>query len=122
MCSLFNISTRQYYITIKNNEAPTVQLLSTPPSQQLLLDDEENHILSQILVHQVVNDCLTSWDIRDMASDIYKIKTCKERSFSRDWARIFLRRHFDELEKIKTCSIDDDRANIDLEEVQRYIA
>lgn len=122
ICSLFNISTRRYYKAINNNEKPTVQLLSMPPSQQLLLADEESHILSQVFEHQVNNDCLTSRDIRDMASDIYKIRTGDERSFSRDWARNFLRRHSDELDKIKTCSVDDDRANIDLEEVKRYIS
>ena len=57
ICSLFNISTRRYYKAINNNETPTVQLLPMPPSQQLLLDDEENHILSQVFEHQVNNDC-----------------------------------------------------------------
>ena len=84
-------------------------------------NEEENLIIQQIFQHHVDNDCLTSLDVRDIASKILNERTGDERSFSRDWVRNFLKRHADEIDKIKTCSVDDDRANIDLEEVNTYI-
>lgn len=88
---------------------------------KILGNEEENFIIHQIFNHQFDNDFFTSRDVRDIASEIFKEPTGDERSFSRDWVRNFLKRHADEIDKIKTCSVDDDRANIDLEEVNTYI-
>lgn len=121
LCSIFSISTRHYYKVLRNTPIPASPSCPQPPSQQLLSDEEEEFILKQIFDHQVDNDCLTTRDIRDVAAEVYKQRTGEERSFSRDWIRNFIRRHSDEVDKVKTCSVDDDRANIDLNEVKTYI-
>ncbi len=121
ICFLFNISTRRYYKVLNDVPCSNSPGKPQPPSQQLLTAEEEIHIIGLIHSHQVDNDCLTSRDLRLLAAELLKIRTGEERSFSREWSRNFLRRHSDQIDKTKASAVDDDRANIDLDEVKRYI-
>ena len=67
------------------------------------------------------NDCLTSREVRENASILYKTRTGVDRSFSRDWVRNFIKRHSEKIGKQKAKSIEEDRTKISPEEVERYI-
>ena len=116
---LLGISNKSYYKAIRNEAVESK--IPIPPSRQLLTNDEEEKILSQIHSQQLQNDCWTGKDIRDAASLIYKERTGIDRSFSRDWLANFVARHEDFIKKVKAACIDDSRASINPNEVQKYI-
>ena len=119
LIKLLGISNDAYYRAIRNIpiSAPTVRIL---PSRLLLTPEEEQEIVRMIHEQQTQNDCWSSKDIRDFASSLFKEKTGEDRSFSREWFFDFKTRHKNEIEKIKACCVDDLRAEISIDEVERY--
>ena len=120
ICKIFMISSRKYYKAIRG-EAPFDNKLRKAPTSQLLTNEEETKIIDIIKQHQLDNDCLTGYEIREIASTLYKDRTSIERNFSRDWFRDFIRRHSSVIKKQKAQSLEEERSNISLNEVQRYI-
>lgn len=121
LCAVMNISTRKYYKTIKGVSSNKENIAFCPPPTQLLTTEEEEIIIQNIRSAQINNDCLTGKNVRDLASNLYRNRTTKIREFSRDWCWKFLQRHSDKIAKVSASSIDDSRASIDLNEVERYI-
>lgn len=119
LIKLLGISNDAYYRAIRNIpiSAPTVRIL---PSRLLLTPEEEQEIVRMIHEQQTQNDCWSSKDIRDFASSLFKEKTGEDRSFSREWFFDFKTRHKNEIEKIKACCVNDLRAEISIDEVERY--
>ena len=119
--NLLSISNDRYYNSIneKEKQFPNPAL---PPSQRLLSDLEEDEIIAQIHIQQMQNDCLDGRGIRLLATKIYKRSTGEEKPFSRDWLMDFRNRHKDTIEKVSAESVGDDRGNIDIEDVNRYIS
>ena len=79
-------------------------------------------MIDEIEKHQFDNDCLTSSDIRDLAETIFKQRTGIVKPFMRDWCHDFKERYKDEIEKTKAPSLDNERASISLDHVNRYIS
>ena len=120
ICKVLTISTRGYY-KIMRGEVSACKDLKKVPTTQLLTGEEEEQLIQIIHQHQLQNDCLTSRDVRENASVLYKARTGVERSFSRDWFRNFILRHSEEIGKQKAKSIEEDRTKISPVEVERYI-
>lgn len=118
---LLNISNNRYYHAL-NEDAKTFQIQLAPPSQRLLTEEEENDIIMQIHIHQLQNDCLTGKEIRKIASDLYHKRTGTLKEFSRDWIMDFRNRQKDNIEKVSASSVDENRANISIDEVNRYLS
>lgn len=117
---LLEISNDKYYNSLKDKEnRPENQVL--PPSQRLLNDDEELEVIANIHINQMSNDCLDGKGIRLVASQIYHRKTGIEKVFSRDWFMDFKERHKEEIKKVTAESLEEERANISIESVNRYI-
>ena len=79
-------------------------------------------LIDEIEKHQFDNDCLTSSDIRDLAETIFKQRTGIVKPFTRDWCHDFKERYKDEIEKTNAPSLDNERASISLDHVNRYIS
>ena len=116
---LLGISNDRYYAALKNCEKLSQEQI-TPPSQRLLTDNEENEIISNIYIEQIQNDCLTGKEIRALATELYERRTGVKKQFTRDWFMDFKNRKKETIEKVSASSIDDERANISIEDVNRY--
>lgn len=121
VCQLIGISLRVYYNTLKDKE-PYDPKSRSPPTNQLLTKSEEQFLIDKIEKHQFDNDCLTSSDIRDLAETIFKQRTGIVKPFTRDWCHDFKERYKDEIEKTNAPSLDNERASISLDHVNRYIS
>lgn len=117
---LFSITNDHYYKALRNvpNVAP---VKPQPPSRQLLTEKEEMALIDLIRLQQLQKDCWEGKDIRSAASDIYKTRTGIDRSFSSDWMRDFRERHKNLIEKVIADSLEEDRSQISLDEVNQYI-
>ena len=69
---------------------------------------------------QLLYDCWESIYIRNYASEIYSKRTSIEKTFTRDWMNDFKSRHKNSIEKVKADSLEENRAQISIEEVNRY--
>lgn len=67
---LLSISNYSYYKAI-DNQSITVHVPTIPPSRQLLTKSEEINLIQKIKEQQIHNDCWTSTEIRDEASQIF---------------------------------------------------
>ena len=114
------ISNNACYKAVKNVQS-SVQLVRNPPTRLLLNPEDEFTIIDIIFRHQLNNDCMSGKDIRQAAAELYKDRIGTDRSFSRDWFCDFKRRHHNDLEKVKAPSIEDARADLSIEEVEKYI-
>ena len=121
ICKLFDISLRTYYNVLKDKLPMDAQKRSHPINQ-LLLESEEQILIEEIEKHQIDNDCLTSSDIRELAETIYKERTGIFKPFTKDWCHDFVQRHYDEIEKTRAPCLTNERAAINIDEVNRYIA
>ena len=121
VCLLFGICFRTYYRILKDNVTHDAQTRSHPKNQ-LLLKNEEQILIDEIEKHQIDNDCLTSGDIRELAEEIYKQRTGISKPFTRDWCLHFKARHKDEIEKINAPCLENERASLSINEVNRYIS
>lgn len=68
------------------------------------------------------NDCMDGRNIRSLATEILKRRTGEEKPFSRDWLMDFRNRHKNSIQKVSAESVDDDRGNINIDDVNRYIS
>lgn len=116
---LLSISNYSYYKAI-DNQSITVHVPTIPPSRQLLTKSEEINLIQKIKEQQIHNDCWTSTEIRDEASQIFFERTGQKRFFSRDWFFDFKSRHQNDIQKVKANCVDDLRANISIEKVEQY--
>ncbi|KAK8844290.1 hypothetical protein M9Y10_024501 [Tritrichomonas musculus] len=121
VCQLIGISLRAYYNTLKDKELYDPKSYS-PPTNQFLTKSEEQFLINEIEKHQFDNDCLTSSDIRDLAETIFKQRTGIVKPFMRDWCHDFKERYKDEIEKTNAPSLENERASISLDHVNRYIS
>ena len=64
-------SSRKYYKAIRG-EAPFDNKLRKASTSQLLANEEETKINDIIKQHQLDNNCLTEYEIRKIASILYK--------------------------------------------------
>ena len=74
-----------------------------------------------ILEAQLKSECMCGADVRNVACDIYKKRTNVLRIFDRSWFRDFMRRHSDVIAKKKCPSVDSDRAELNREQIEKYI-
>ena len=118
--SLLSISNDRYYNAINGKEKHFPSPIP-PPSQKLLSDLEEDEIIAQIHIQQMQNDCMDGRNIRSLATEILKRRTGEEKPFSRDWLMDFRNRHKNSIQKVSAESFDDDRGNINIDDVNRYI-
>ena len=116
---IFGISNDAYYKAIRN-EKTIFSIPKSMPSRLLLKIEDENAIIEMIYQQQLNNDCMTGKDIREYASSLYKKSTGADRNFSRDWFYNFKFRHQDDIAKVKAECVDDLRAQISIEEVNKY--
>lgn len=80
---LLSISNGHYYNALGSNEnQPPKPVLS--PSQKLLTEKEEDEIIANILLHQVLHNCLDGKGIRALAAEIFERRTGTPKEFSRD--------------------------------------
>ena len=119
--SLLSISNDRYYNAINGKEKHFPSPIP-PPSQRLLSDLEEDEIIAQIHIQQMQNDCMDGRNIRSLATEILKRRTGEEKPFSRDWLMDFRNRHKNSFQKVSAESVDDDRGNINIDDVNRYIS
>ena len=117
---LLGLSNDHYY-KVMRNEPIMPPVKPTPPNRLLLTEDEENTLIDLIRLQQLQKDCWEGKDIRDAASDLYKTRTGIDRSFTSDWMRDFRERHENSIEKVIADSLEEDRSQISLEEVNQYI-
>ena len=117
---LLSISNDRYYHVTKNDTdlGPSTSILT---SQQLLSKEEEQIIIHKIESQQKQNDCLSSKDIREIAEAIYQARTGIIRCFTRAWFFEFKIRYIDSIEKVKSNCLDDKRAMLSIDDVNRYI-
>ena len=120
LCEILNISTRRYYKVVNQQFSNTEKSISPPPNQLLTIEEEQT-IIEHIRQAQINNDCLTGKDVRELASQLYQERTKDIRDFNRDWCWKFMKRHQDKIAKVSASSIEDNRAQIDPNEVERYI-
>ena len=116
---LLSLSNYSYYKAV-NNQPITVPVQAIPPSRHLLFESEEKNIIQKIMEQQIHNDCWTSVEIRDEASQIFFVRTGQKRFFNRDWFFDFKNRHHNDIQKVKADCVDDLRANISIEKVEQH--
>lgn len=119
-CKAVGISTRTYY-NHKDDMEPIDPNFQKNAPNQLLNEGEENLIIQMIFHAQQNCNCLRGRDVKIKAQDIYHERTGEQREFGRDWFHRFLARHQDDIGKVKTASVDEDRGNISIEKVNEYI-
>ncbi|OHT02774.1 hypothetical protein TRFO_30039 [Tritrichomonas foetus] len=120
LVKLLSISNYKYYKAILN-QAPDEDKAIETPSRRLFSDEEEQIILEKIKEHQLNHDCCTGKEVRDIVAEMFMKKTGKHITINRNWLKNFRQRHSDNLCKVKTNSVDDQRANMSVEEVEAYI-
>lgn len=119
-CKAACCSTATYYKSTKECQEEVIEIKSFP--NQLLTNDEENILMEEIHNRQIHSDCMNGKAIRDFAAELYKKRTHSDRSFTREWVRNFIDRHSEVLKKQKCPSLEDLRADIDPNEVDRYFS
>lgn len=119
-CKAVGISTRTYY-NHKDDMEPIDPNFQKNAPNQLLNEGEENLIIQMIFHAQQNCNCLRGRDVKIKAQDLYHERTGEQREFGRDWFHRFLARHQDDIGKVKTASVDEDRGNISIEKVNEYI-
>ncbi len=118
--SFLGICIKRYYKALKNDDTGEPAKVKLP-QHQLLTDEEEMLIIEKIHEMQLLFDCWTGKDIRNYASHIYEKRTLITKVFTRDWIHDFKNRHKDEIDKVSADSLEENRADISLDEVNRYI-
>ena len=118
---LLGISNNKYYAALENNEKIN-ETPSGPPTRKLLTNDEELQIIKFIYDQQISNDCWTGKNIRLEAAEVFKARTGSIREFTRDWLLDFKMRHHNSIEKVTCTSLDNERSNISIADVDKYIS
>lgn len=116
---LLGICNDSYYKALNGTLLPSVKS-TKPPPHMLLLIEEENSLIGFIREMQLQNNCMCGREIREKAAEIFKFRTQIDRIFTRDWLYDFRERHRNEIQKVYADCVDDDRAQISIDEVEQY--
>lgn len=119
-CKLLSISTKTYYKE-KSKKTPEQESIQFATPHQLLSIEEEKEIIKAVLSAQLAAKCMSSHEVRELASELNKKRTLINKPFDRFWFRRFLIRNEDTIGKKKCPSVDDDRGELSIDLIEKYI-